>query len=70
MVDNRERLAEIFSTAEKNCKGFMRRERSKIGKTVNIHGKICRNDQSGKTSLLVYGRYNFVYDEGMEWNIE
>ena len=29
---NRERLLQKFSTAEKNCKGFKRRERSKIGK--------------------------------------
>ena len=29
---NRERLLQKFSTAEKNLKGFKRRERSKIGK--------------------------------------
>ena len=39
---NRERLVAKFSTAEKNCKGFRRLGRSKIGKTLNIHGKICR----------------------------
>ena len=42
MVQNRERLLQKFSTAEKNRKGLGVGNDLKSGETVDIHGKICR----------------------------